>query len=72
MNEDEAANAAAADQTMERGDCIAEHLGEIELKDGRRFRGVILTFPAGPPSIPIAAVWERLPLRLTLKNNRSD
>jgi hypothetical protein len=52
---------------LERGDCVAEHLGEIELKDGRRFRGLILTFPAGPPSIPMNAVWDRLPMRLTLK-----
>lgn len=56
-------------QTVEVGDCIAEVLGEIELKDGRIFRGVILTFPAGSPSIPIAAVWDKLPLRLTLKNS---
>lgn len=52
---------------LERGDCIAEHLGEIVLRDGRRFSGIILTFPEGPPSIPISAVWNRLPLRLTLK-----
>lgn len=69
MPNDEASKTGA---TLERGDCIAEHLGEIELKDGRRFRGVILTFPAGPPSIPIASVWDKLPLRLTMKNKSSD
>lgn len=52
---------------LEPGDCIAEVLGEIELKDGRRFRGVVLTFPAGPPKLPIAAVWDKLLLKLTLK-----
>lgn len=51
----------------EKGDCIAEHLGEIELKDGRIFHGVILTFPNGAPCLPISALWDRLPLRLTLR-----
>ncbi len=50
------------------GDCIAEHLGEIELKDGRTFHGVILTFPGDPPKLPIAAVWDKLPLRLMLRD----
>ncbi len=54
---------------LEPGDCIAEHLGDIELTDGRRFQGIILTFPAGPPKLPISAVWDKLPLRLTLKSD---
>jgi hypothetical protein len=53
----------------DQGDCIVEVLGVIELKDGRVFRGAILTFPAGPPKLPISIVWDRVPVRLDLKQS---
>lgn len=56
-----------SDFQYQPGDCIVEHLGEIKLVDGRTFRGVVLTFPEGPPKLPISAVWERWPLRLTVR-----
>jgi hypothetical protein len=56
-----------ARQSYKPGDCVAEVLGEITLRDGRSFNGIILTFPEGPPRLPISAVWDRTPLTLTLR-----
>lgn len=53
---------------FEKGDARAVHLGTIELKDGRIFKGVILEFPAGPPSLPISAIWDGTPLTLSIKS----
>lgn len=49
------------------GDARAEHFGQIELKDGRIFRGAIITFPAGPPDIPFSVVWNGTPLTLAVQ-----
>jgi hypothetical protein len=51
----------------QEGDARAVHLGEIELKDGRVFNGVILEFPAGPPALPISVIWNGTPLTLSIK-----
>lgn len=48
------------------GDCRVEHLGEIALKDGRTFRGAIVTFPVSPPKLPISVVWDGTPVRMIL------
>lgn len=53
----------------EPGDCVVEHLGEIRLQDGRVFNGAILTFPSGPPDLPITYAWDGAPLRLTPRSN---
>lgn len=52
----------------EAGDCVAVEIGEITLRDGRKVQGVVLTFPAGPPPLPISVVWEEEPLRLVRKS----
>jgi hypothetical protein len=49
----------------EPGDVVVEHLGLIELADGRKFNGAIITFPISPPKLPISAVWDRAPLHLS-------
>lgn len=51
----------------EPGDCVAVELGEIALRDGSVVKGVVLTFPAGPPSLPISCVWDGTPLTLTIR-----
>jgi hypothetical protein len=66
MPTEESSGCSLAPQ-YEEGDCCAVHLGEIELKDGRVFKGVILEFPAGPPKLPIAVVWDGTPLTLSIK-----
>ena len=58
---------APTEYLFEPGDCRAVHLGEINLTDGRRFNGVILEFPAGPPHLPITVIWDGVPLTLTIK-----
>lgn len=55
------------DPEYQEGDACAVHLGTIELKDGRVFKGVILEFPAGPPALPLSVVWDGTPLTLSLK-----
>ena len=50
------------------GEVIVEVLGEIELKDGRRFRGAVVTFPDATPDLPISVVWDRTPCLLTLES----
>ncbi len=56
------------DHRYEAGDCRVEHLGEIELKDGRIFCGAIVTFPVSPPKLPIQIVWDGTPVTMTVKN----
>ena len=51
------------------GEVIVEVLGEIELKDGRRFRGAVVTFPGAPPNLPISVVWDKTPCLLTLERH---
>ena len=53
------------EQAYEPGDVVVEHLGLIELADGRTFNGAIITFPAGPPKLPISVIWDRAPLHLS-------
>lgn len=55
------------DRQYQQGDGVIELLGDIRLADGRVLRGAIVTFPAGPPSIPIGAVCDRTPVILMLK-----
>ena len=54
------------ERTYVDGDCIVEHLGQIELKDGRIFKGVVVSFPKAPPALPISVVWDRIPVRMVL------
>ena len=49
------------------GDCVIRVLGDIHLADGRRFKGVVVECPAGPPNISLSAVWEGTPVLLTVK-----
>lgn len=58
----------ADEPAYEPEDCRVEHLGEIELKDGRIFRGAIVTFPVSPPKLPISVVWDGTPVRMVLKS----
>lgn len=55
-------------EDLEAGDCVIEQFGELKMEDGRRLYGMILTFPFGPPKLPIAAIWDKLPLRVSLKS----
>ena len=50
------------------GEVIVEVLGEIELKDGRRFRGAVVTFPGATPDLPVSVVWDKTPCLLTLES----
>lgn len=54
----------------EPGDCVAVELGEIRLRNGTTVQGVVLTFPAGPPSLPISWVWDGTPLTLAIKPSK--
>ena len=60
-------DAQTARSDYEPGDCVAVEIGEVTLRDGRTVQGVVLTFPAGPPPLPIEVVWNAEPLRLTRK-----
>lgn len=56
-----------AAQQYEAGDCKVEHLGEIVLRDGRRFMGAIVTFPVSPPKLPLQVVWDGTPVTMTVR-----
>lgn len=51
----------------EPGDAVVEDIGEFTLRDGRKVMGVVLTFPAGPPDLPLSVVWTEEPLILARK-----
>lgn len=55
------------DHQYEPEDCKVEHLGKIQLADGRISMGAIVTFPVSPPKLPIQVVWDGTPVRMTLK-----
>ena len=57
------------DTLYEIGDCVVEEIGFFKLSDGREVHGVVLTFPGGPPPLPTSIVFERTPLRLSLKTD---
>lgn len=50
------------------GDAVVERFGEIALADGHIFMGALLSFPAGPPDLPLSAVWDCTPLRIILRD----
>ena len=65
---DDAAPAVRSPRIYRGGEVIVEILGVIELKDGRRFKGAVITFPGAPPDLPISVVWDKTPCLLTLES----
>lgn len=51
----------------EDGDAVVQKLGFIEcLEDGEPYevKGVLLTFPVGPPDLKLSTAWDGTPFRL--------
>lgn len=51
----------------EKGDVRAVEMGEFVTKDGRTIHGILIDFPAGPPSLPLSVIWQGTPLTLAIK-----
>lgn len=49
------------------GDAVVERLGEITLSDGRRVIGCILSFPKGPPDLPLRIALDGSPIILQVR-----
>ena len=57
----------ASKPQYEKGDVRAVELGEFKTHDGRVIHGVLIDFPAGPPSLPLSVILQGTPLSLTIK-----
>ena len=69
---DDDATAVRSPRVYRGGEVIVVVLGEIELKDGRMFRGAVVTFTGATPDLPISVVWDHTPCLLTIKRHGDD